>query len=63
MKNIAVIFVKILNIVFCKHNDLKFVRNIGGDEQMIHYVKGGGLARSQHKCTDCGRTVYRGYRC
>ena len=44
---------------FCKHTVYVFVRNIGGDEQMYRYVKGGGLARSEHVCDDCGDFIYR----
>lgn len=32
---------KWLSCLFCNHTACKFIRNIGGDEQMYHYVKGG----------------------
>ena len=46
----------------CSHPELMFIRNIGGDEQMAHYVDGKSLARSEHKCLECGDFIYKGFR-
>lgn len=61
---IKLIVYSIFDYFFCNHNNLKFVRNIGGDEMMQHYVKGQsiGLAKSEHVCNKCGSFVYMGYR-
>lgn len=53
---------KWLRNLFCKHKEVTFIRNIGGDEMRIHYVKGFGLAKSAWLCKCCGSTVYKGYR-
>lgn len=34
------------------------MRNIGGDEQMHHYVRKGGLARSEWHCPKCDSLIY-----
>ncbi len=47
---------------FCNHVECQHVRDIGGDEQMYHWVKGGGLARSEWRCLDCGELVYKKHR-
>ena len=56
------VMIKFLSNLFCKHNGVKFIRNIGGDEQMSHYVKGGGLAKSEWVCLKCNCFIYKDYR-
>ena len=53
---------KFLSKLFCKHDTLVFIRDIGGDEMTMHYVKGSALAKSEWKCKGCGIYVYKGYR-
>lgn len=48
--------------LFCEHIECQHIRDIGGDEQMHHYVKGGGLARSEWVCFDCKALVYKEWR-
>lgn len=53
----------ILKQIICDHkNALLFVRNVGGDEQTIHHVSGGGLAKSEWECQTCKAKVYKDYR-
>ena len=47
--------------LFCKHKHVSFVRNIGGDEMLIHHHKT-GLAKSEWVCKKCDSLVYRGER-
>lgn len=47
--------------MFCKHKNLKFIRNIYGDE--INYISLKMIYRSEWKCKDCGRIVYKGELC
>ena len=54
--------IKFIKNLLCKHSDLKFIRNIGGDQQMQLYVRGGGLAKSEWVCQDCMATVYKSHR-
>ena len=62
MLNIKTIINFIKNML-CKHDDskLKFVRNIGGDEMMIYYVKN-GLAKSEWICNGCGSVIHKNFR-
>lgn len=53
---------KWLDNIFCKHIECRHIRDIGGDEQMHHYVEGGGLARSKWVCLDCKAPVYKNWR-
>ena len=53
---------KWFSLLFCDHVECRHIRDIGGDEQMHHYVKGGGLARSEWVCCDCGSIVYKSFR-
>ena len=55
--------IKFIKVMFCKHDDsnLKFIRNIGGDEMLIYYVKN-GLAKSEWLCNHCGRIVHKNFR-
>lgn len=53
---------KILRHIFCSHDSYRFVRNIGGDEMMHYYVKGGGLAKSEHVCIECNTLIHKPYR-
>ena len=50
MEVILLLFFKQL---FCKHNNIEFVRNIYGDE--INLVN----ARSEWKCKYCGKILYQ----
>lgn len=43
-----------LRKLFCRHPDLRFVRNIYGD-----VINECGGKRSVYKCADCGRYVYK----
>lgn len=46
-------------IIFCKHKNLKFIRNIHGDE--INYISPIKMIyRSEWKCKDCGKIIYKG---
>lgn len=55
--------INFIKVVLCKHDDskLKFIRNIGGDEMLIYYVKN-GLAKSEWLCNHCGRVVHKNFR-
>ena len=44
---------KIIKQLFCKHNNIEFIRNIYGDE--INYAN----TRSVWKCKYCGKILYR----
>ena len=45
--------------MFCKHKNLKFIRNIHGDE--INYISPiNKTYRSEWKCKDCGKIIYKG---
>lgn len=47
-----------LKKLFCKHEDLEFVRNIYGDEiNRINYRK---IYRSIWLCKKCGKQIYKG---
>lgn len=49
---------KTLKKIFCKHENLEFIRNIYGDE--INRVSLKHIYRSIWKCKDCGKIVYKG---
>jgi len=44
-----------VKMLFCRHRNLKFVRNIYGDE----IVHSGGFKRSWWKCERCGAMKYK----
>lgn len=45
--------------MFYKHKNLKFIRNIYGDE--INHISPIKMTyRSEWKCNDCGKIIYKG---
>lgn len=44
--------------LFCKHKNMTFVRNIYGDE--INRISLKHIYRSEWRCNDCGKIVYKG---
>lgn len=49
---------KTLKKMFCKHENLEFIRNIYGDE--INRISLKHIYRSIWQCKDCGKIVYKG---
>lgn len=45
--------------LFCKHNNIEFVRNIYGDE--INKISTSHIYRSAWRCKYCGKILYSGY--
>lgn len=44
---------KWLKMLWCSHKRIRFIRNIYGDEINLFN------ARSEHKCDDCGKRIYK----
>ena len=44
--------------LFCNHKNIKFIRNIYGDE--INHVSLSKVYRSWWECSDCGRHIPKG---
>ena len=50
-------FLKLSKILFCKHEQQDFIRNISGDE-INHVSTFSHIYRSEWKCSKCGRRIY-----
>lgn len=49
--------INIIKRLFCKHNNLTFIRNIYGDQiNMIGTVD--KISRSEYVCNNCGKRIY-----